>query len=186
MKYTHNELLSSSIAASDACLGVKTASSVAISEVGRAVDTPGSSVGVSMITGTVGVFGATGSSILMPSGSSTKEKIIKRKPGKKPVIERPGVHDPLPLLLQGFEMVAKEEEWVHLAALGNALRQLDPAFDPRTFGHQRLQSLIKDYPETFVLKLDDSKTPPVAYIALTTQASIDTDQVPSAATHNGT
>ncbi len=105
--------------------------------------------------------------------TETKAKIIKRKPVKRTVAERPGVHDPLPLLLQGFEMVAKEEEWVHLAALGNALRQLDPAFDPRTFGHERLQSLIKDYPETFVLKLDDSKTPPVAYIALTTQATPD-------------
>ena len=82
--------------------------------------------------------------------------------------EKPDVHDPLPLLLQGFQMAAKEEEWVYLASMGNFLRQLDPAFDPRTFGHQKLQSLIKDYPETFVLKLDDSKTPPVAYIALTT------------------
>jgi len=107
------------------------------------------------------------------SENLTKTREVKRKPGKKPVIERPDIHDPLPLLLQGFDMVAKEEEWVHLAAMGNALRQLDPAFDPRTFGHQRLQSLIKDYPETFVLKLDDSKTPPVAYIALTTQASSD-------------
>ena len=111
------------------------------------------------------------------SENLAKTREITRKPGKKPVIEKtdgkPDTHDPLPLLLQGFDMVAKEEEWVHLAALGNALRQLDPAFDPRTFGHQRLQSLIKDYPETFVLKLDDSKTPPVAYIALTTQASTD-------------
>jgi len=82
--------------------------------------------------------------------------------------EKPDVHDPLPLLIQGFQMAAKEEEWVYLALMGNFLRQLDPAFDPRTFGHQKLQSLIKDYPETFVLKLDDSKTPPVAYIALTT------------------
>ncbi len=82
--------------------------------------------------------------------------------------EKPDVHDPLPLLIQGFQMAAKEEEWVYLASMGNFLRQLDPAFDPRTFGHQKLQSLIKDYPETFVLKLDDSKTPPVAYIALTT------------------
>ena len=82
--------------------------------------------------------------------------------------EKPDVRDPLPLLLQGFEMAAKEEEWVYLASMGNALRQLDPAFDPRTYGHQKLQSLIKDYPETFVFKLDDSKTPPVAYVALTT------------------
>src|SRR3990172_401628 len=109
------------------------------------------------------------------SENLTVPKELKRKPGRKPVAEKPDVLDPLPLLLQGFEMVAKEEEWVHLAALGNALRQLDPAFDPRTFGHERLQSLIKDYPDTFVLKLDDSKTPPVAYIALTTQARTETD-----------
>ena len=64
-------------------------------------------------------------------------------------------------------MAVKEEEWLHLAAMGNALRQLDTAFDPRAFGHQRLQSLIKDFPTTFVLKLDNSKTPPVAYVALT-------------------
>ncbi len=70
-------------------------------------------------------------------------------------------------------MAAKEEEWVYLAAMGGALRQLDPAFDPRTYGHQKLQSLIKDYPKTFALKLDDSKTPPVVYVALTTQARTD-------------
>lgn len=81
--------------------------------------------------------------------------------------EKPDVHDPLPLLLQGFEMAAKEEEWVHLGSMGNALRQLDPVFDSRTYGHQKLQSLIKGYPKTFALKVDDSRTPPVVYIALT-------------------
>ena len=100
--------------------------------------------------------------------TDTKEP-KKRPKDKTRKEERHDVRDPLPLLLQGFEMAAKEEEWVHLASMGNALRQLDPAFDPRTFGHQRLQSLIRDYPETFVLKQDDSKTPPVAYVALTTQ-----------------
>jgi len=64
-------------------------------------------------------------------------------------------------------MAVKEEEWVHLGLMGNALRQLDPAFDSRTFGHQKLQSLIKDYPETFAIKVDDLRTPPVVYIALT-------------------
>ncbi|MFC1984450.1 NYN domain-containing protein [Chloroflexota bacterium] len=93
------------------------------------------------------------------------KKKLRKKTKKE---EKPDVCGPLPLLLQGFQMAAKEEEWVYLASMGNFLRQLDPAFDPRTFGHQKLQSLIKDYPETFVLKLDDSKTPPVAYIALTT------------------
>jgi len=96
--------------------------------------------------------------------SKEPKKKPKKKTKKK---EKPDVHDPLPLLLQGFEMAAKEEEWVHLGSMGNALRRLDPAFDSRTFGHQKLQSLIKDYPETFAIKVDDSRTPPVVYIALT-------------------
>ena len=78
---------------------------------------------------------------------------------------------PLPLLIQGFETAAKEEEWTYLATMGTSLRQLDPAFDSRTYGHQKLQSLLKDYPETFVLKQDRSKKPPVVTVALTSQYS---------------
>jgi uncharacterized LabA/DUF88 family protein len=85
--------------------------------------------------------------------------------------EKPDVSDPLNLLLEGFNLAAKEEEWLHLAALGHVLRQLDPAFDPRTYGHQRLQSLIKRYPETFTLKRDTSRKPPVVYVALTATRS---------------
>jgi hypothetical protein len=77
----------------------------------------------------------------------------------------------LNLLLEGFNLAAKEEEWIHLAALGIVLRQLDPAFDPRTYGHQKLQSLIRRYPETFTLKRDTSRKPPVVYVALTAPKS---------------
>jgi hypothetical protein len=48
---------------------------------------------------------------------------------------------------------------------------LDPAFDPRTYGHQKLQSLIKKYPETFTLKRDTLRKPPVVYVALTAPKS---------------
>jgi uncharacterized LabA/DUF88 family protein len=81
--------------------------------------------------------------------------------------------DPRPLLVQGFEMAAKEDEWTYLATMGSSLRQLDPAFDPRTYGHQKLQSLLKDYPEIFVLKQDRSKKPPVVNVALAPQYSRD-------------
>ena len=90
----------------------------------------------------------------------------RRKPKRE---KKSDVPDPLPLLLQGFELVVTEEEWVHLSSMGNALHQLDPAFDPRTFGHERLQLLIKDYPETFTLRRDDSRKPPVVYVSLTAQ-----------------
>ncbi len=85
--------------------------------------------------------------------------------------ERSDVADPLGLLLEGFNLAAKEEEWLHLAALGHVLRQLDPAFDPRTYGHQKLQSLIKQYPKTFTLKRDTSRKPPVVYVALASSRS---------------
>ena len=93
-------------------------------------------------------------------------KRIKRRRKKEEKYDSP---DPLPLLLEGFELAAKEEEWVHLAALGSALRKLYPAFDARTYNHQKLQSLIEDYPDIFALKRDDSKTPPVSYVALVAQ-----------------
>ena len=96
-----------------------------------------------------------------------KKKGIKRQKEK----ESQDIGDPLPLLIQGFEMAAKEDEWTYLATMGNSLRQLDPAFDPRTYGHQKLQSLLKDYPDTFVLKQDRSKKPPVVNVALTPQYS---------------
>jgi hypothetical protein len=92
--------------------------------------------------------------------------------GRKAAKEKKSdVSDPLNLLLEGFNLAAKEEEWIHLAALGIVLRQLDPAFDPRTYGHQKLQSLIRRYPETFTLKRDTSRKPPVVYVALTAPKS---------------
>ena len=97
-----------------------------------------------------------------------------KKEGKKSKKEEePEVSDPLPMLVQGFEMAAKEEEWINLGAMGTALRQLDPAFDPRTYGHKKLQPLIRKYPEAFALKVDKSVKPPAVYIALTSQESKD-------------
>jgi hypothetical protein len=88
----------------------------------------------------------------------------KKRPGKK--VEESETLDPLPLLLQGFEMASKEDEWAYLSTMGNSLRQLDPAFDPRTYGHQKLQSMLKNYPETFILTQDRSKKPPVVNVSL--------------------
>ncbi len=97
------------------------------------------------------------------------QKPKKKARRKKKKEEEQETNAPLPLLIQGFETAAKEEEWTYLATMGNSLRQLDSAFDPRSYGHQKLQSLLKDYPETFVLKQDRSKKPPVITVALKPQ-----------------
>ena len=71
--------------------------------------------------------------------------------------------------ISGFDAAAKEEEWVMLSKMGEKLRQLDPAFDPRTYGHKQLKSLIKDYRDNFVLKLDGT----TLNVALASQANRD-------------
>jgi uncharacterized LabA/DUF88 family protein len=99
------------------------------------------------------------------SENLSKVKVTRKKRVPKKSEEQDS-SDPLPLLIQGFEMAAKEDEWAFLAAIGNSLRQVDPAFDPRTYGHEKLQSLLKQYPDVFILTQDRSKKPPVVNVSL--------------------
>ena len=99
------------------------------------------------------------------SENLSKVKVPRRKRGVKKAEEQDS-SDPLSLLIKGFEMAAKEDEWAFLAAIGNSLRQVDPAFDPRTYGHEKLQSLLKQYPDVFILTQDRSKKPPVVNVSL--------------------
>ena len=57
--------------------------------------------------------------------------------------DTPG-ESPLPLLISAFEMAVQEDGWASLSTVGNRLLQLDPAFDPRTYGHKQLSLLVKD------------------------------------------
>lgn len=36
--------------------------------------------------------------------------------------------------------------------MGNSLRQLDPAFDPRTYGHKQLSQLVEEHPKIIEVK----------------------------------
>ena len=54
--------------------------------------------------------------------------------------------------IQNALEIAAESEgdgWAHLAAVGVAVRKLDPAFDPRTYGHHQLSALIKSRDDLF-------------------------------------
>ncbi len=60
--------------------------------------------------------------------------------------------EPLPLIMQAFDLAVQDDGWAFLGVMGSHLRQLDPSFDPRTFGYRQLSSLIKAYTKTFELK----------------------------------
>ena len=51
-----------------------------------------------------------------------------------------------------FADIAGEDGWASLAELGGKLRQLDPSFDPRTYGKKQLSQLITSFPEEFETK----------------------------------
>ena len=50
---------------------------------------------------------------------------------------------------RAIEMSTQHDGWAFLGAVGNYLRQLDPAFDPRTHGYKQLSLLIKSRPDLF-------------------------------------
>lgn len=72
--------------------------------------------------------------------------------------------NPVPLLKEAFTMAVGEDGWAHLGAVGMSLRQLDPAFDPRTFGYGQLIQLIKAHKELFMIRKEDDKGSSAVYI----------------------
>ncbi len=72
--------------------------------------------------------------------------------------------NPLPLLKEAFTMSADEDGWAHLGTMGTNLRQLDPSFDPRTFGYGQLSQLIKAHKDLFTIRQEDDKGPSAVYV----------------------
>lgn len=60
--------------------------------------------------------------------------------------------DPTPLLKQAFEIAVQEDGWAFLGTLGHHLRQLDPGFDARTYGHSQLSALVKANTKLFEIR----------------------------------
>lgn len=70
------------------------------------------------------------------------------------------------LFQTAFEQSVQEDGWALLSTMGNKLRQLDPAFDPRTYGYRQLLSLIEANPEIFETRRKKASGPSVIYVRL--------------------
>jgi hypothetical protein len=81
----------------------------------------------------------------------------KKREEKEEEEERPRKLDPIPLLKGAFDMAVEEGGWASLSTIGFYLRQLDPGFDPRSYGYKQLSQLIKSYPDLFEMKFQDDK-----------------------------
>ena len=72
--------------------------------------------------------------------------------------------DPMPLLTQAFEMAVQQDGWARLDAMGTALYQLDPGFDPRTYGHKQLSRMVSKLKDRFEMKTQENNGFTVFYV----------------------
>ncbi len=94
---------------------------------------------------------------LLPKETSRRKKTSAKE-------EKPRKLDPLPLLKGAFEMAIQEDGWANLATMGIYLHQLDPGFDPRTYGFKQLSQLIKSYTKLFELRFQDESGTTTMYV----------------------
>jgi uncharacterized LabA/DUF88 family protein len=88
---------------------------------------------------------------------------------KKPVTESEPEIEPeaMQLIRQAYEMAVQEDGWARLDHMGNALYQLDPGFDPRTYGHRQLSRLIASYKNFFQMRTQEIDGSTLFYVKMT-------------------
>ena len=74
--------------------------------------------------------------------------------------------DPMPILTQAFEMTVGQDGWARLDTMGNNLYQLDPSFDPRTYGHKQLSRLIKSLKDQFEMRTQEIAGSPIILVRI--------------------
>lgn len=86
-------------------------------------------------------------------GGSSRKGAAKETKGEREEVEeredKGAKFDPVPLLKGAFDMAVHEDGWANLGEIGFYLRQLDPGFDPRTYGFKQLSQLIKSQQALF-------------------------------------
>jgi hypothetical protein len=74
--------------------------------------------------------------------------------------------DPMPILTQAFEMAVQQDGWARLDGMGNALYQLDPGFDPRTYGHKQLSRMITKLKDRFETRTQENNGFTLFYVKI--------------------
>jgi hypothetical protein len=74
--------------------------------------------------------------------------------------------DPLPILSQAFEMSVSQDGWAPLASMGQAVYQVDPSFDPRTYGHKQLSRMIAKLKDKFEMRTQEVGGTSVVYVKM--------------------
>lgn len=74
--------------------------------------------------------------------------------------------DPMPVLSQAFEMAVGQDGWARLDVMGNAIYQVDPGFDPRTYGHKQLSRMLNKLKDKFEMRTKDIEGQQIFYVRM--------------------
>jgi uncharacterized LabA/DUF88 family protein len=58
----------------------------------------------------------------------------------------------LQMLQKAYEIAVQEDGWARLDLMGSALYQMDPGFDPRTYGHRQLSRLVGNLKDDYEMR----------------------------------
>lgn len=103
---------------------------------------------------------------LVSEAKKQKERVRKPVAEKKREKEEREELDPLPLLEKAYDIAVQEDGWARLDLMGNALYQLDPGFDPRTYGHKQLSRLVASLKDTFEMKTQEMDGSTLFYVKM--------------------
>jgi hypothetical protein len=90
----------------------------------------------------------------------------KTKAKAKPETDNDTEADPMPILEQAFEMAVQEDGWARLDMMGSNLYQLDPGFDPRTYGQKQLSRLVGNMKDAFEMRTQEIDGSTLFYVKM--------------------
>ncbi len=103
---------------------------------------------------------------LVTEKKAVQQRNTNNQKTKKAKVDDKEELDPMPILTQAFEMAVQQDGWASLANLGNALYQVDPGFDPRTYGHKQLSKMITKLKDRFEMRAPENDGPQIFYVKM--------------------
>ena len=111
--------------------------------------------------------------LVPPKKTSKTRSARKTTRGKSKAKAKPEVEveneteaDPMPLLEQAFDMAVQEDGWARLDMMGSNLYQLDPGFDPRTYGQKQLSRLVGNMKDAFEMRTQEIDGSTLFYVRM--------------------
>jgi hypothetical protein len=98
--------------------------------------------------------------------TTRKPKDAAKSPAVEPEQDQEQESEAMPLIRQAFDMAVQEDGWARLDHMGNALYQLDPGFDPRTYGHRQLSRLLASYKDLFQMRTQEIDGSTLFYVKM--------------------